>query len=248
MVQKTLFCPSCSEILDPNKNECPRCGEFIQFDPDEITMQLALKARKQSLIPWGLIFFFAIYFASAYCFVKYYYRTTPEYKAAVHYYKGDMILGEDDGKSIDTPMLFAAMEEFVRGSQETPLEDYGYLRIETIQRRLNERKIKLTSEQQREIDHLARMRAVAREKRKPVLLVGIRDTWDIDALEAMPRKIFNYSVFIAMGLMAVWIFRSWRMRRHYDQMATRMIEERRVEAMDDVEYAKYKKEQRRKRR
>ncbi len=248
MVQKTLFCPTCSEILDPNKNECPRCGEFIQFDPDEIMMQLALKARKKSIIPWGLIIFFALYFAGAYCFVKYYYKTTPEYKAAEHYDRGDRILGDDDGKSLDTPMLFAAMEEFVRGTQYTPLQDYGYQRIETITRRLYERKVSLTKEQQRDIDALAKMRAIAIERRKPVLLVGIRDTWDIDALEAMPRKIFNYSIFIAIGLMGFWIFRSWRIRRYYDQMATRKIEERRVEAMDDVEYAKYKKEQRRLRR
>lgn len=245
MVQKTLFCPTCSEILDPAKNECPRCGEFIQFDPDEIMMQLAVKARKKSIIPWGLIVFFSLYFVGAYSFVKYYYRTTPEYKAAVHYDRGDRILGDDDGKSLDTPLLFAAMEEFVRGTQHTPLQDYGYQRIETIMRRLYERKIKLTKEQQRDIDALAKMRAVAMEKRKPVLLVGIRDTWDIDALEAMPRKIFNYSIFLAIGLMGFWMFRSWRIRRHYDQMATRKIEERRIEAMDDVEYAKYKKAQRR---
>lgn len=245
MVQRTLFCPSCSEILDPNKNNCPRCGEYVQFDPDEIMMQLAVQARKKSLIPWGLIFFFGLYCVGAYCFIQFYLYDTPEYKAAVYYDKGDRILGADDGKSIEDAMLIAAMQEFVKGTMETPLQDYGYQRIETVKRRLLERNRKLTKEQERDLDILAKKRALVVEARKPMLLIGARDIWNIDALEEMPRKIFNYSIIIAIGLMGISVFRAWRLRNHYDQMSKRKLEERRVEQMSEEEYKKYKREQRR---
>lgn len=241
MVQKTLFCPRCSEILDPSKPTCPRCGEQVQYDPDEIMMDLALKARKRSLIPWGLIFFFAVYICGVYVFINYYYKQTPEYQAALHYDVGDRILGDDDGKTAETEQLFIALDEYIKGTQITPGQDYGYQRIETIQHRFYERKIKLNDQQQRDLDRLNRMRASIIQSRKPMLLVGARDIWDIDALEELPRKIVNYSLVGAIVLLFFGILRSWMLRRKYDQMADKRIEERRVENMSDKEYAAYQK-------
>ncbi len=85
------------------------------------------------------------------------------------------------------------------------------------------------------------MRAAAIESRKPILLVGARDIWDIDALEELPRKIVNYSLIGAIVLLFFGILRSWMLRRKYDQMADKRIEERRVENMSDKEYAAYQK-------
>ena len=246
MAQRTLFCPSCSEILPNDAVKCPRCGECVQYDANDIMMDVALHARKKSLIPWGLIFFFALYLAGSYTFVRYYTQTTPEYKAAVHFSKGDQILGDDEGKTAEDQQLIAAFNEYVEGSKLTPGDSYGQMRIETILRRLNERHISLDKNQQREMDLLARMYAMDVQRRKPILFVGIRDTWDIDALEELPLKIFNYSLVIAVFIMILWVIRSWRLRRHYDQLASSRIEEKRVENLNEKEYAAYIREKRRK--
>ena len=246
MTQRTLFCPNCSEILPRDSKKCPRCGEDLQYDADEIMMDLALKARKKSIIPWGMILFFALYLAAAYTFLTYYTKTTPEYRAALHFDKGDRILGEDDGRTAETKQLIEAFDEYIAGTKLVPYDDYGQIRLETILRRLTERNIRLDKKQQRELDLIGNMRAFEAQKRKPILFVGVRDIWDIDALEAMPLKFFRYSLVVIVFIMFLWIIRSWRLRRYYDQLASQKIEERRVENLNEKEYAEYIKKKRQK--
>lgn len=246
MAKRTYFCPSCAEIIDARDTVCPRCGAEVQFDANEILADLALKARKKSIIPWGLIIFFALYLVGVKVFVDNYYKQTAEYRAAVKFRDGDILLGDDDGKTIDDQRLAQAFTAFVEGTKLSPREEYGHMRLQTIMVRLNERNLKLTDNQRRELDLLAKLRAMEIERRKPILLIGARDIWDIDALEELPAKLFRYSLFVAIFLMTLMMVRSWLQRRHYDQLASEKIEQRRVEEMDEKEYAAYVKEKRRK--
>lgn len=246
MAKRKLFCPNCAELINPDDTVCPRCKAEVQFDADEIMMDLALKARKKSLIPWGLILFFALYLIGVKFFCDNYYKGTVEYRAAVKFREGDLILGEDDGKTIDDQRLAQAFWKFVEGTKLTPGDDYGHDRIETILRRLNERHLALTDTQRRELDLLARMKALDYQRKKPMLFVGVRDIWNIDALEELPLKIFRASLFFAIFVLVVWILKSWQVRKYYDKLASQKIEERRIENMSEEEYAEYLNEKRRK--
>lgn len=209
-------CPHCGARVDPTLPDCPECHREV---PEE-TLEAAAatpeeRARRHRWpIPWGLFIMLGLYFAAVLGYTRYEYVNSPEYKASRHLRIADQLLGQDNGLTAEKEQLVEALDNLIIAMKYVPENVWAQKKVEVLARRLSERKVKLTREQQQLVDALGRKYRVAEDKKTSFMPIGVRDIWDIDALKEMPGRVLQRTFLGGFIIFIVWLYKTLQDRKH----------------------------------
>jgi hypothetical protein len=227
-------CPTCGASLDPTQPDCPECHREVPEENLAAAEKDPVKrARKVKWpIPWGLLAMLAIYFGGVWFYTNWEYKNSPEYNASRHLRIAAQLLGDDDGKTVGKQVLTEAMDHLIAAVKLRPDNTFAWQRVELVRVRMVERKLKLNPEQQQIIDAQGMRYRADQDRKTSFMPIGARDIWDVEAVTSLPGQVAKRTLFGALIIVVIWIYKTLQDRKHTTSMALERQDERRRDLRD----------------
>jgi hypothetical protein len=178
-------------------------------------------------VPWGLIVLLVLYFGGIWLFVRLEYHHSPRFQAARHLHDASLLLGSDDGRTAPLEDLKKALDHLLAALSVFTDDHWAHQRLEQVIRRLKERKVSLSREQQGSADALSQVYRRIQDGKAAILVVGVYDLWDVDAVLNAPQEIMNKSVYGGLLIVLLWMYRARQESKLLGRMALDRQDERR---------------------
>jgi hypothetical protein len=95
-----------------------------------------------------------------------------------------------------------------------------------------ERRIKLTMEQEQIIGAQARRYRAAQDAKNSFMPIAPGDIWDVEAVTSLPGQVAKRSLFGALIIAVIWIYKTLQDRKHMISMEQERQTDRRRDLRD----------------
>lgn len=206
--------------MDPGQPDCPECHNEVPEEVlDAAEAYLArqgpeARAKKAKWpIPWGLFIALGVYWALVSFYTRYEYINSPEYKASRYLRIAAQKLGEDDGKTVPKEDLLEAADNLLLAIKFVPQNTWAQQRVEVVARRLEERKMKIPPDLQKQLDALGFKYRAAMDAKKGVLPIGAYDIWDIEGAKQVPGQLAQRGILGGLVILLFWLYKTMQDRK-----------------------------------
>ncbi len=182
--------------------------------PPEQMKRPPSKSRLPFPIPWGLVVLLGIYAGAVVFYIDATYWSTPGYQAAEHVEAGAILLGGDEGKSLDQKKMEEAYSHYLEAARLMPELRWIHEKLQRLRYKMDERGMKLSKELVMRSEALAVLLQRAEQADAPMLLISARDRgWTSEAVLSGPKTVALWSIPGGILISIFVIFRTWTEHR-----------------------------------
>lgn len=192
----------------------PSVNDTQPMPPPEMMKPPGGKKRPPFPIPWGLFVVLGIYASAVVGYIYATYWSTNEYLAAEHVDAGAMLLGSDEGKSLDQKKMEEAYAHYLEAARLMPELRWIHEKLQRLRYKMDERGMKLNKELALRSDALAVLLQRHENEGAPMLVVGARDRgWTAEAVLSGPKTVALWSIPGGVLLSIFILFRTYTEHR-----------------------------------
>jgi hypothetical protein len=191
----------------------PSVNDTQPMPPPEM-MKPPGKKRLPFPIPWGLFVVLGIYALAVVGYIHATYWSTNEYIAAEHVEAGAILLGSDEGKSLDQKKMEEVYAHYLEAARLMPELRWIHEKLQRIRYKMDERGMKLPQDLVMRGEALAILLQRSENEGAPMLVVGARDRgWTAEAVLTGPKTVALWSIPGGILISIFVFFRTWTEHR-----------------------------------